>query len=134
MKPDRPLSTFETKGTKKTKARITVNFCVNASGSDKLPLQFIDTARRLNCFRAENLTEINYLRAVWRSNKSTQMTHHIMKEWLKWLDTRMDITEKRALLLMDNFSAHELGVERMIQKEEPTNTKVCEQQYLKEIN
>jgi hypothetical protein len=38
MKPDRFLSTYETKGTKKAKARITINFCTNATGSDKLPL------------------------------------------------------------------------------------------------
>ena len=38
MKPDRSLSTFEARGTKKVKARITVNFCVNTTGSDKLPL------------------------------------------------------------------------------------------------
>jgi hypothetical protein len=31
---------------------------------------------------------------------------------------------KRALLLIDNFSAHKLGAEQMIKKEELTNTKV----------
>jgi hypothetical protein len=31
---------------------------------------------------------------------------------------------KRALLLMDNFSAYELGVEQMMEKGELTNTKV----------
>ena len=83
MKPDRSLSTFETKGTKKTKARITINLCVNAWGSDKLFPWFIGTTKRPNGFRAEHLTEINYLGAVWRSNKSAWMTHYIIKEWLK---------------------------------------------------
>jgi hypothetical protein len=124
MKPDRSLSTFEAKGTKKAKARITVNFCVNATGSDKLPPWFIGTAKRPNCFRAERLTELEPLGAVWRSNKSAWMTHHIMKEWLKWFDTRMRKAGKRALLLMDNFSAHELGVEQMMEKGELSNAKV----------
>jgi hypothetical protein len=87
MKPDRSLLTFEAKGTKKAKAKITVNFCVNTSGSNKLPPWFISTAKRPNCFRAKRLTEIDHLGAVWRSNKSAWMTHHIMKEWLKWFDT-----------------------------------------------
>ena len=64
MKPDRSLSTFETKGTKKAKARIIINLCVNASGSDKLPPWFISTIKRPNCFRAKHLAEINYLGAI----------------------------------------------------------------------
>lgn len=124
MKPDRSLSTFEAKGTKKAKARITANFCVNASGSDKLPPWFIGTSKRPNCFRAEHLIEIDHLGAVWRSNKSAWMTHYIMKEWLTWFDARMYKAGKRALLLMDNFSAHELAVVQMIEKGELKNTKV----------
>jgi hypothetical protein len=50
MKPDRSLSTFEAKGAKKAKARITANFCCNTSGTDKLPSWFIGTAKRPNCF------------------------------------------------------------------------------------
>jgi hypothetical protein len=47
-----------------------------------------------------------------------------MKEWLKWFDTRMRKAGKRALLLIDNFSAHELGAKQIIEKEELINTKV----------
>jgi hypothetical protein len=112
MKPDRPLSTYETKGTKKAKARITANFCTNATGSDKLPPWFIGTAKRPNAFRARGLWEIDHLGAIWRSNKSAWMTHHIMKEWLYWFDHRMRCANKKVLLLMDNFSAHELAVEQ----------------------
>ena len=36
---------FKTKETKKAKARITVNFCVNALRSDKLLLWFINTIK-----------------------------------------------------------------------------------------
>jgi hypothetical protein len=55
MKPDCSLSTFETKRTKKAKAQITANFCTNVTGTDKLPVWFISTAKRLNCFRARGL-------------------------------------------------------------------------------
>ena len=124
MKPDRSLSTFEAKGIKKAKARIIANFCTNATGSDKLPPWFIGTAKRPNCFRAKNLYEIDYLGAVWRSNKSAWMTHYIMKEWLRWFNDRMHRANKKVLLLIDNFSAHELSVEQMMEKGELTHTKV----------
>jgi hypothetical protein len=35
---------------------------------------------------------------------------------------------------MDNFSAHKLGVEQMIEKGELTNTKVSVKQYLEEVS
>jgi Tc5 transposase-like DNA-binding protein len=41
LKPDRSLSTFEAHGTKKQKARITINFCCNVTGTHKLPPWFI---------------------------------------------------------------------------------------------
>jgi DDE superfamily endonuclease/Fission yeast centromere protein N-terminal domain/Tc5 transposase DNA-binding domain len=124
LKPDRSLSSFEAHGTKKQKARITANFCCNAAGTDKLPIWFIGTAKRPNCFRTENLTEIDHLGAVWRHNKSAWMTHHIMKEWLRWFENLMIQKGKKALLLMDNFSAHDLGVEQMEEANELRQTKV----------
>jgi hypothetical protein len=64
MKPDRSLLTFKAKSTKKAKARITANFCYNTSGTNKLPLWFIGTAKRPNCFKAKNLWELDLLGAV----------------------------------------------------------------------
>ena len=124
LKPDRSLSTFECKGEKKQKARITVALTCNSTGTDKLPPWFIGTASRPNCFRAERICGLEPLSAVWRHNKTAWMTHHIMKDFLKWFDNRMKSQGKKALLLMDNFSAHELGVELMEEANELQNTKV----------
>jgi hypothetical protein len=52
------------------------------------------------------------------------MTHTIMKDYLKWFDNRMKCQGKKALLLMDNFSAHEFGVELMEEANELHNAKV----------
>jgi hypothetical protein len=52
------------------------------------------------------------------------MTHHIMKEYLYWFNSKMCQKGKKALLLMDNFSAHSLAVEQMEEKGELTMTKV----------
>jgi hypothetical protein len=79
------------------------------------------------------LLNLDTIGAVWRHNKSAWMTHHIMKEWLKWFDNRMKCQNKKVLLLMDNFSAHELGVEQMEEKRELTNTKVNISLYLETL-
>jgi hypothetical protein len=89
LKPDRSLSTFEAKGEKKAKARITVALTCNAIGTDKLPPWFIGSAIRPNCFRNERIIGLEPLGAVWRSNTKAWMTYIIMKDYLKWFDNRM---------------------------------------------
>jgi hypothetical protein len=127
LKPDRSLSTFEAHGQTKQKARITINFCTNASGTDKLPPWFIGTAKRPHCFRHERLTTIDHLGAIWRHNKTAWMTHRIMKEYLYWFDNKMLQNGKKALLLMDNFLAHKLAVEQI---EEAGGLKATEIKWL----
>ena len=39
------------------------------------------------------------------------MTGIICKEWLRWFDNLM--AGRKVLLLLDNFSGHELGVEKV---------------------
>jgi hypothetical protein len=113
MKPDRSLTTFEESGRKKDKARVTVGLTCNATGTDRLPLWFIGTANRPHCFRSEHLTGLDTIGAVWRHNKTAWMNHYIMKEYLLWFDQRMRSKGKKVLLLMDNFSAHELAAEQI---------------------
>jgi hypothetical protein len=38
------------------------------------------------------------------------MTGLIMEEYLRWLDNKMRAEGRKVLLLLDNFSGHELGV------------------------
>ena len=48
-----------------------------------------------------------------------------MKEYLRWFDAQIRSCGKQALLLMDNFLAHELAVEQIEEMNLPlTNTKV----------
>jgi hypothetical protein len=124
MKPDRSLLTFEESERKKDKARITVGLTCNATGTDRLPLWFIGSANRPNCFRAERLIGLETIEAHWRHNKTSWINHHIIKEYLLWFDQQMQIKGKKALLLMDNFSAHELAVEEIEEVNSLTNTKV----------
>ena len=53
------------------------------------------------------------------------MIHHIMKDYLRWFDQQMRIQGKHVLLLIDNFSAHELAIEQIKEMTTPlTNAKV----------
>jgi hypothetical protein len=47
-----------------------------------------------------------------------------MKEYLLWFDERMRIKGKKALLLIDNFSAYELAIKQIKEGMNLTNTKV----------
>jgi hypothetical protein len=111
LKPDRSLTTLKEHGRKKDKTRITACLACNATGTDKLPIWFIGKAKRPNCFRAERLEGLERLGAVWRHNDTAWMNYLIMIEYLLWFDQRMKRQRKHVLLIMDNFSAHELAVE-----------------------
>ena len=39
------------------------------------------------------------------------MTGLIMEEYLRWLDNKMRVEGRKVLLLLDNFSGHELSVQ-----------------------
>jgi hypothetical protein len=109
--PDRSLTTCCLPGRKKEKARITVHFCCNSSGSERLPPWVIGTTKTPRCFRNSGIN-IRNLNIIWKHNKKAWMTGEIFEEWLRWFDERM--TGRKVALLMDNFSAHEVAVE-MIQ-------------------
>jgi hypothetical protein len=79
---------------------------VNADGSEYFEPWFIGKSKNPRCFKNINggLLGIHY-----RFNKRKWMTGLICEEYLRWLDRKM--TGRKVLLLMDNFSGHELGVE-----------------------
>lgn len=104
--PDRTLSSETVIGGKRAKSRITANFCVNADGSDKLPIWFIGQYNKPHCFRGIN---INNFDMIWKSNKKAWMTGAIFSEWLIWFNRRM--INRKVLLLIDGFSAHQTGID-----------------------
>lgn len=106
LTPNRTLATQAVSGGKKSKDRITVAFTVNADGSEKLEPWVIGKSKNPRCFKHLNR---NLLRVTYRYNKSKWMTGIICEEYLQWLDNRMQ--GRKVLLLMDNFSGHELGVQ-----------------------
>jgi hypothetical protein len=106
--PDRTLATKAGSGGKKAKDRITLALTVNGDGSEKLETWVIGKSKNPRCFKNINR---QLLRVQYRWNKSKWMTGLIMEEYLRWLDNKMIAQGRKILLLLDNFSGHELGVQ-----------------------
>lgn len=81
--PDRSLSTQSLPGLKQEKARISVLFCCNSDGSEKIKPLFIGTAKKPRAFAAASIN-IGNLNLIWKSNKKAWMTSEIFEEWLRW--------------------------------------------------
>ena len=90
--------------------RLTICFCCNSDASERLPVWFVGTARRPQAFSAASIN-IENLGCQWRYNARAWMTSTIFKEWLLWFDQRM--TNRKVVLLMDNFSAHQFACEEV---------------------
>jgi hypothetical protein len=119
MSPDRTLATEVQSGGKKSKDRITLAFTTNADGSEKLDTWAIGKSKKPRCFKHINLKN---LRVQYRNNKSKWMTGLIMEEYLRWLNKKM--RGRKILLLLDNFSGHELGVELVGGKQGLENVRI----------
>lgn len=117
MPPSQSLSSFNRPGIKKDKSRVSIICCLNASGTDRLPIWVIGKARVPRALRNVNICAIG---AEWRWNKKAWMDQIIMREWL--LSFYSHIGHRSILLTMDNFSAHLAGLELA---PPPPNIRIC---------
>jgi hypothetical protein len=101
MQASRFLATKQLEGKKVDKQRLTVVACVNASGSEKLPLWVIGKYAKPRCFK--NI-DIRSLGCEYRANKKAWMTARLFNDWMQWFARHM--TGRQVLLLMDNCPAH----------------------------
>jgi hypothetical protein len=102
MPPSRSLTTGPQHGTKQYKDRVTIAFCCNADGSDKLKPFVIGKSAKPRCFN--NFSPSNYVR--YAHNKKAWMTFYLFGEWLYAFDNRMTNKGRKVLLLLDNVSSH----------------------------
>jgi hypothetical protein len=109
LQPDRSLATRQTSGGKKSKDRITIALTVNADGSEKLEPWIIGRSKNPRCLK--HIKNRQNLRIVYEHNKTKWMTGAICKRFLQWFDNKM--CGRKVLLLLDNFSGHELGVQKV---------------------
>ena len=106
--PNRSLTTESLSGGKKSKDRITLALTSNADGSEKFAVWVVGKSKNPRCLK--NIDQKN-LRVIYRYNKSRWMTGTICEEYLQWLNNKMRAQKRKVLLLIDNFSGHELAVQ-----------------------
>uniref|UniRef100_A0A8C8RSI5 DDE-1 domain-containing protein n=1 Tax=Pelusios castaneus TaxID=367368 RepID=A0A8C8RSI5_9SAUR len=112
--PDKTLAlkyeTQKTAGFKKIKDRVTLLFCMNKTGSQKLTPLLIGRFNNPRCFKHLNKAK---LPVIYSSSKNAWMTRSIFEEWFhnSFVPTvrkhlRKKKLEPKALLLLDNCPAH----------------------------
>jgi hypothetical protein len=90
----------------KSKSRISVAFCTNATGKYRLLLLFIGHAKQPNALRGLN---VQALRVLWRSSPKAWMNTPVMIDWP--IHFYHHIGDKRVILLMNRSSPHQSAVE-----------------------
>ena len=97
------LSTKGLPGKKIDKTRMSVLTMMNATGTEKIRLLFIATARKPRCFGRKEGRDLGFW---YFYNKKAWMTGDVFADALEELNTRMKQENRRILLLLDNFSGH----------------------------
>ena len=97
-------------GRKKSKDRVTLNLCSNASGSIKLKLHLIGKAQKPRCFK---LIKVDSFPVKYSGQKNAWMDSGIFLDWFQHTfvpEVRKELTklgvEPKAVLVLDNCSAH----------------------------
>lgn len=103
--PDRGLSSKQMSGKKHSKFRITTLHCVNADGSEKLPLKFIGRYAQPRCFNGQTPQQLGI---DYSANSKAWMNREIFDEWLRVFDRKMIQEDRKVLLTIDNFKGHEV--------------------------
>jgi hypothetical protein len=98
------------RGGKKDKSRVSLVFCVNAGGSNKLKPVIIGTAARPLCFRGASA---GYSRQVsYMSQANGWMTKNLFSTWVHehFVPQVNASNENPVVLLVDGFSGHKIPV------------------------
>jgi hypothetical protein len=102
MQPDRTLATAPIAGSKKSKERITMGLCCNATGSEMLKPVVIGQRKSPRCFKNFNHSSLVY---YFHSAKGWMNTA-IFQEYLRKLNHKMAIQNRKIALIVDNHSSH----------------------------
>ncbi|CAM4599860.1 unnamed protein product [Caretta caretta] len=108
MLPDKTLAvrTDERKkeGYKQAKDRLTLLFCVNATGKHKLKPLCIGKSRMPWCFHHVN---VNCLPFLYKNSKNSWMTREIFEQWFfTEFFSSGKMLRRKGILLLNNSPAH----------------------------
>ena len=93
------------RGMKRSKARITVMICCNATGSHKLPVLVIGKSKTP---RALKNVKMNNMPSQYTHSKKAWMTSELLDIWLRQLNSLMSAKNKHIIMLMDNARCHKI--------------------------
>jgi DDE superfamily endonuclease len=103
LPPDRGLADKRRSGVKGQKVRLTYAFTSNADGSEKLKPFIIGKAKKPRAFGKKTGPQLGF---YYRNNAKAWMTASVYQEWIREWDQTLRITNRKVLLLQDNFSGH----------------------------
>ena len=96
---------MERHGIKQKKTRLTYAFTVNAEGSDFRKPIVIGSAWRPRCFAKRAGTALGF---DYHANAKAWMTMTLFEGWLTAWDAELGAQGRKVLLLLDNFSGHNI--------------------------
>jgi len=107
LEPDKTLASKRLHGRKKNKERLSIALCANSDGSHKLDPLVIGKYAKPRCFKNVNIANMP---VIYRNNRRAWMITTLFQEWLQDFDRQIGrkYGGKRALLLLDNCSSHNL--------------------------
>ncbi|POW22340.1 hypothetical protein PSHT_01402 [Puccinia striiformis] len=108
MPPDTGLAFTRTHGIKGNKNQITVALTCNADRSEMKNPLFIGKSKQPRCFLKKDAAFYNY---EYANNASAWMTTKIFQHWLKSWNSKLKQENRNILLLLDNFSGHQVPEE-----------------------
>lgn len=88
-------------GGKRSKERITLLFCANMNGSEKLKPFMIGKSKNPRCFAGIKSFPLDY-----EANHKAWMTSKLFEDWLKNLNKKMKKEKRKIVLFIDNCPAH----------------------------
>ena len=104
MPPNKTIGSSPPPGLKKNKARITILFACNSTGTEKLEPFFIGHSQQPHAFKKQTPEQ---LKIQYTANSKAWMTTSLFHVWLTSLDPYVGQTLGRhILLLLDNFLGH----------------------------
>ncbi len=91
----------ECKNGKHSKVRVTIMFCANMDGSEKIKPLVIGKSKKPRCFK-----NIKSLPVDYENNKKAWMTGYLFEKWLIELDKKFAAEKRNILFFVDNCTAH----------------------------
>jgi len=110
MFPSSGLATTTRPGLKKDKARISLAFTTNDTGTDRFELWAVGKAKEPRALKKFNFQAH---KVVWKSNQKAWFTSVLMEQWYQPFFAHIQRTKpgQKVLFLLDNFSAHKKALE-----------------------